>query len=120
MNRKTFLHCLKVTHTYSRIHAFRCIWAGMDLAKKYEVVNMEETMGKVKEMTLGPDGLPLENGFEQEMTQEEVDQALKEIFKEEEKLKKNFLKLEKRSSFIKGFFFGWLFFVVINIIDFLI
>lgn len=74
-------------------------------------------MGKVKELTLGPDGLPLENNWEEEMTQEQVEKALDEIYEEQDKEAKQLLKKEKRKSFYFGAFMFWITLVTLNIIE---
>jgi len=74
-------------------------------------------MGKVKELHLGPDGLPLDESFANEMTQEEIDQALHEMYEEQYKEVVSLIKKEKRKSFFFGAFMLWVTLFTLNIIE---
>lgn len=112
---KYIIQCQKFLHPNDVENVIREGWAGTKIAEKYAIVNMEENMGKIKEQALGPDGLPIDNEI---MTEQEVEEAMAEIMEEVDQLKKNELKFEKRSSFIHGFFAGWGFIVLLNLIDY--
>jgi hypothetical protein len=74
-------------------------------------------MGRVKELQLGPDGIPLNEEIAATMTQEEIDQALKEMYEEQDKEVVQLIKKEKRKSFFFGAFMFWITLFTLNVIE---
>lgn len=115
MNRRYYVHCKKVLHPNDLETLIRAGWGGMDIAEKYMIINMEENMAKVKEKYYD-----LQKMSENIMTDKEIEEEMKKIFKENEKIENNKLKKAKRSAFINGFLSGWGFVVVLNLLSYFI
>lgn len=80
---------------------FRDTWTGIDIATKYEIVNMEDNMGILKE--LQEDNLEkLAQEAVDCITEEEIQKGLAQVFAEEDRI----FKKKVRQSRFKWFCYG--------------
>lgn len=117
----TSSQCLQFIQSMIDEKALQKRWSGMGLADKYIIVNNEEyEMGKMKELSIDLQEQADRIAIEEPMSQEEMDDTIDQIMKDEADAQDRLFKAEKRYSFIKGFFAGWAFVVILNLLSYLI